>query len=332
MTTTAVRPGLLAALSPFTPVGWTSGGTPVYAAQGGRGGGGIQFAVGDDDGADPEFDDEHDDAEDDDEDEPAARGRQRRTTQGDGDDGDEDWTPPDRNSYERLTSALKRANSEAGKRRRVGKVMDRLGISDLDTWLTERGIDPTTGQPYGSDVVDPGDADDEPAGRRADDYEREEDVRPRRDDDERTARQRDRQTARQILTAEQRGRAAARDELMPAMAELAARTAMRDAGFTGTPQQLEKMLRTIDPDTIEFDFDGGSFELVGIEEAIEELRTDFPERFEARTNGRAARRTTANGRATRGAREVDGGDRGRQPRKALGWAEQMVAQMERRGR
>lgn len=318
--------------SPFTPLGWTTGGTPVYPAQGGRGnGGGIDFIVGDDDGPDPEFDDdrdEDDDEDDEQDDDPRARRRPARRDDGEGDE----WTPPDRDSYERLTTALKRANSEAGRRRRVGKEMERLGITDLSTWLTERGIDPATGHPFGNDVVSPGDGDldEQPDGRRrrTDEYGYEREPEPR--DDDRTARQRDREVARQVLTAEQRGRAAARDELMPVLAEYAARTALRDAGFTGTKAQLERALRSIDPGTLDLDLDGDSFELVGIDEAIEELRNDLPGFFEDRGEHRTTR---PGGRTSRGARDVDGGDRGRQRAKPQQtWAEKMAEQMARRGR
>lgn len=343
-------------LSPYTPVGWTVSGIPVYPAQGGRSGGGVQFAVGDDDGDDPEFDDEQDG--DDDRLPASMRGKASRAkttrsrAQADDDDDDDDdddqdddadeddpddgWTPPDRDAYERLTTALKRANGEAGKRRRVGKAMDKLGIDDFETWLTARGIDPGTGRPIGSDVVDPDADDTEGDGYGPDgDYEREDDVRRPSAADER---KRDRDTARQLLAAEQRGRRAERETMMPILAEVTARNALRAAGFVGTDSQLERALRTIDHDAIELDMDDSGFELLGIEEAIEGLREDFPTFFEAPKTRRTreVRETRPNdarrSRTTGGARAVDGGDRGRQPRKALGWAEQMVAQMEQRGR
>lgn len=325
--------------SPYTPITWTVGGQPIYPAQGGRGGGGIQFAVGDDSGADPEFDDEQDDEHDEDDDEQdddersAGRQRTRRqATDEDGDEDDPDWQPPTREAWERVQGALKRANGEAGKRRRMGKAMEKLGIDDLGTWLTGRGIDPETGEPFGTDVVGTGDEQDEPD----DGYERE----PAPRETERDARQRDRQTARQILAAEQRGRATARDEVMPILAEYAARTALRDAGFVGTPKQLERALRSIDPATLDLEMDGDSFELIGIDEAIDELRDDLPEYFEqpaarrrtatGATTARAAR--TATTRTRGGARDVDGGERGRQPKAARSWQDKVAEQMAQRGR
>lgn len=345
--------------SPYTPIGYTGGGTPVYGAQGGRGGGGVQFVVGDDDGDDPDFDDEPGEDDDDEDDDPdrlpdsmrgkasrakSARGNARTRAQadddedddqdddgdGDEDDQDDDWTPPDRDSYERLTTALKRANGEAGKRRRVGKVMDKLGIDDLTTWLTARGIDPETGQPFGADVV--GTEDDDTDGLGEDgDYERE--PAPQSAAAER---KRDREIARQVLAAEQRGRRTERDTMLPILAEQAARLALADAGFTGTASQMERALRTLDHDAIELDMDDASFELVGIEEEIERLKEDFPTFFEPRRTRAARERETrpnnARARTRSGARDVDGGERGRQPRKPQTWAEQMVAQMENRGR
>lgn len=332
--------------SPFTPIGYTPGGTAIYPAQGGRGGGGISFAVGDDEGDDPEFDDEQDNEQDEDDDEqddePAARKRTARRNQradesGENDEGDDDWQPPTREAWERVTGSLKRANSEAGKRRRVGKMMDKLGIDDLSTWLTARGIDPETGAPFGNDVVDPADDGDgtDPADEYG--YEREDTPPRRRADDDRDARTRDRQIARQLLTAEQRGRAAARDEMMPILAEYAARTALRDAGFIGTPRQLERALRSIDPGSLDLSLTDDGFELVGIEDEIAALQDDFPDYFKDATSAGSTRRSatsrTADRRATSrtrgGAREVDGGERGRQPAKPRGWKEQIAEQMAR---
>jgi len=340
MTTTAVKPGLRAAsASPYTPIAYTVLGVPVYSAQGGRSGGSrIEFAVGDDEGDDPEFDDDDDsgrdadddaDDDDDDEDEPAARkarrGRQQQDDGEDEDGEDADWTPPDRATWDRVTGSLKRANAEAGKRRRIGKYADKLGIDDFGTWLTERGIDPETGHPYGDDVVDPRDdtAD-------VDQYEDD----PRRGDDERSRRQRDKEHARAVLTAERRGEQKAREELMPILAEHAARLALRDAGFTGDDRQLRRIMRTIDPDELDLDLDGDSFELLGIEEAITQLQEDFPNLFEERKPAR--RRTAATARtatrASRGARDVDGGGRGRQQAAPKTWEEKIAAQMFERGR
>ena len=324
-----ISPARLQFQAPFTPIAWTPGGTAIYPAQGGRGGGGITFAVGDDNGSDPEFDDEQDDEQDDeddeqddDDDEPAAHQRTSRRGQQADDEGDDDWQPPTREAWERVTGSLKRANSEAGTRRRVGKLMDKLGIDDLSTWLTARGIDPETGAPFGNDVVDPDDGDGLDDGDEFG-YEQEGTTRRRADDD----RARDRQTARQLLTAEQRGRAAARDEMMPILGEYAARSALRDAGFIGNPRQLERALRSIDPGSLELDLTDDGFELVGIDEAIAELQDDFPDLFEKSRQQTRRTATKATSRTRGGAREVDGGERGRQPAKPRSWKEQIAEQM-----
>jgi hypothetical protein len=308
------------------PIGLTTSGEPVWAARGAA----IEFAVGDDDGRpDDELfngadDDDDEDDDDSDEDErPAVRTRKRTTS---GDDDSNDWTPPDRESWERMQTALKRANGEAGKRRRFGKLMDRLGIDDPEAWLSERGIDPATGLPYGGDVVDPRDDTED------DGYEREDDVRRRGDRDERDERTRDRELTRQVRTAEQRGRTAERDRLMPALLESSARLALREAGFSGNKSQLDRMLRTIDPRDLEVDVTADDVELVGIDEEVERLKEDFPEFFRteeppARRRAAANGRTASNGGRPRGAREVDGGNRGRQPAAPRGWKEQAVAQM-----
>jgi len=332
--------------NPFAPVGYTTGGQPVYPAQGGRGGGGVDFSVRDDDDS-PDFDDDRDDDDDDDDEDeevPASmRGRRPARAKADDDEDDEDdpddegaeedgWTPPTRESWDRVQSALKRANNEAGKRRRVGKTMDKLGIDDLATWLTQRGIDPENGQPFGDDVVSPDDQDGDGYGPDGD-YEREPE-QPQPVDQ----RKRDREIARQVLAAEQRGRRAERDVVLPILAEQAARLALADAGFTGTASQMQRALRTLDHDAIELDMDDSGFELLGIEEEIERLKEDFPTFFEPRRTSRARERETRsnNDRAATtprrsgvrgGARAADGGDRGRQARAPKGWAEQMVERM-----
>jgi hypothetical protein len=304
------------------PIGWTTSGEPVWAARGAAGG--IQIAVGDDDGTpdDDLFDDDEDGDEpdeDDDEDEAPAARKRRRQRDDEDDDGDTDWTPPTREAFRRMEEALKKANGEAGKRRRFGKLMDRLGIDDPEAWLTQRGINPEDGLPYGDDVVDPRDDVDE-------DFQ---------EDDRRRDRNRDREIARAVRTAEQRGRNTTRDELMPVIMELTARDQLREAGFSGTKAQMARMLRSIDPNDLDVEVDSDGFELVGMDDEIERLREEFPQLFgdaeeepRRRRTGRAApggNRTTAT--RTRGARDVDGGNRGRQPAAPRGWAAQAVDQL-----
>lgn len=328
--------------NPFTPIGYTTGGQPVYGVQGGRvSGGSINFDVRDDDGSadfdeDDDTDDDDDDEQDDEQDD-APRGRRRAANTEDDDSAEDDpeWEPPTRDSWERVQGALKRANAEAGKRRRVGKTMDKLGITDLATWLTERGIDPESGQPYGQDVVGTDDDDAEGDGYEEDgSYEREETARGRAESAREVAR-RDKENARRMLAAEQRGRAAEREALLPILAETTARQSLRDAGFTGTASQLDRVLRMVDPASIDVEFDDTGFELVGMDDAIEEIKADFPEFFEDRTARRrttAATARTARSRPRGGAREVDGGGKGRQPQKTGDWRDKIMEQMQQRGR
>lgn len=308
MTTNTTRPGLRA----VDPIGHTTLGVPVYPARGGRGSG-ITFAVGDDSGPDPDFDDTDDEDEDDDDDDDDAdgdeqpRGRQQRQAQ-----GDDGYVPPSREAVERMEQALKRANGEAAKRRRIAKDMERLGITDLGSWLASRGLDPETGQPIGDDVVDPDTLDDEPDGQQQE---------PRT-----PARRDDRQVVKQLMAAEQRGRTAARDQFVPLLAQQAAENALLRAGFRGN---LDVALRFIRPDLVDVEVDDESFEVVGIDEQIEELRESFPQMFQQAERERPEPRTGRPARRTGGARVVDGGDRGRQKAQPKTWAEQMAAQLDR---
>lgn len=331
MTTSTLMPGLRAAS--LTPLGLVHG-VPVYGLQGGRSGGGISFAVGPDDhdpdlGDDDDEDDDDDDDDADDEDEPRGRSRARRSRDDDDDDADQDddgddWTPPTRDQWQRVQGALKKANGEAGKRRRLAKDMDRLGITDLPTWLSARGLDPETGQPYGDDVVDPDEQDD----GIFDDHV-----------DPRDQRQRDRKYARDVTAAERRGAQRARDELVPILAQSAAVNALRDAGFTGNQARLERALRLIDASQLDVEMDGANFDIQGLDEQIEEIKSEFPEFFR-RDGMEDARRgqRTSNRASTRrsSSRDVDGGTGGRASGKPKTWAEQALGQMNlstgRRGR
>lgn len=329
MTISTVRPGLSAApASPYTPVGYVNG-TPIFSLRGGRSGGGIQFAVGDDSGDDPEFDEDDDGDEDDEDDEPENEpaGRKPRRGQPADDDGDTDWTPPTRESFTRMEAALERANKEAARNRRAGKAMKDLGIDDLPTYLTERGIDPITGKPYGADVVDPDDEGDghdneslldEPRGGRR-------------------AATSDRDIVRQIRTARERGRKDAMDQLTPILAQQAAENAMRLAGFDGDQGELELALRMIDTRNVDVEIDADGFDIVGIDEQVEAIRQTMPRLFKqengpsVKNRTREDRTAAAPVRRRTGAAAVDGGGRGRQQAKPQTWEEQMAAQLDRFG-
>lgn len=324
MTISTIQPGMRAALaSPFTPIAVING-TPVYPLQGGRSGGGIQIVAGDADGNDDDEllddDDEEDDGDEDDEpgedEEPAPRRGHKQADDADGD-----------GAMARMEAALKKANNEAAKYRRAGKAMQKLGIEDLTTWLTERGIDPETGRPYGDDVVDPDDTGDD------DLYE---DPTPRRD-----SKKADRDAVRAIRAAEARAEARAREKYVPILAQQAATLALREAGFSGSPAKMDRLLRLIDPNDLDIVMDGDEFEIEGIDEAVAQIQDDFPELFDGeQPTRRAAAKSTTTGtgrprtaaRRASGARDVDGGERGRPAKKTGTWVDAIVAQMDKRGR
>jgi hypothetical protein len=333
MTLSTVQPGMRAALaSPFTPIAVING-TPIYPMQGGRSGGGIQIVTGDDDGTPDDDlldgDDEDDDGEDDDEadepdedEKPARRGRKA-------DDGDGDG------ALARMEAALKKANSTAAKYRRAGRALERLGIDDLPTYLTERGIDPESGRPYGEDVVDPDDTGDTGDG----------DLFDERPTERRDTRKSDRDTVRAVRAAKTAAEARARETYVPILAQQAATLALREAGFKGNRAKMDKVLRLIDPNDLDIVLDGDEFEIEGLDDAISAIQDDFPELFKAvdeddddRPARRTAAKTTGTGRPrtparrASGARDVDGGERGRPAKKQGGWVEQIVAQMDKRGR
>lgn len=324
MTSSTVQPGLRAVgASPYTPIGYVNG-TPIYPLAGGRGRGDISFAVGPDD-RDPEFstaDDDDDIDEDDDEpdDEPDPRGTARRGQPQDPNAAD--WTPPTREAFERMETALKRANGTAAKHRRAGKTMDKLGIDDLPSWLAERGIDPDTGQTIGSDVVDPDALDDESGDDRPDPQ------------DQRSNRRSDQELVRQTLAARKRAETAAQERYMPLLAQQSAENALLRAGFRGDTDEMNLILRLVDPAQVDVILDDDGFDITGIDEQVEVISAKFPQLFkqapsrddDERPN---ARRTPVR---RRGASAVDGGNGGRQPAKQQGWAERALSQMHFRDR
>lgn len=345
MTTSTVQPGMRAATapaSPYTPIAVING-TPIYALRGGRSGGGIAIVAGDADGDDDDelLGDADDDDDDDDESDelpevmrgkakkaaPRKTTRSRADVEDDEDDADEDADEDDTpGAIRRMEDALKRANSTAAKYRRAGKLMTKLGIEDLPTYLTSVGIDPETGRPFGSDVIDPDDEDDD-EGDLFDEFEPRDDRRSR--DDEK---KRDRDTVRAIRTAEKRAEAKVRAELVPILAQTAATNALRAAGFKGSEARLERLLRMIDPEDLDINIDAGTFEIEGLDEQVAELQDEFPELFPAPVEARSTRTggtRTRPARRASGAAEVDGGGRGRPAKKAGGWAEQVIARMDR---
>jgi hypothetical protein len=348
VTTTLTKPGLAALFGPYTPIGHTSWG-PVYSVSGGRRASQFEFAVGDDDGEDPDFDDDDDDDEDGDEDDgPAANDRDRdipasmrgkskkqRTQPDDQDDdgqGDEDdvtngdggYVPPSKEVWDNVENALKRANNEAARRRRVGNLMTKLGIppgQEME-WFRERGIDPDTGDAIetptrrtngatANDDTDNADADGEPDDRQ--------------DDGQNQPRDADgRYTKADIERAAIRAEARTQGRYEAALIETAAEAQLRAEGWNGT--NIATALRFIDAREVEVTFDDeGRMEILGITEQIDDMKAEFPTWF------RKARQPAADTpptRQARGARQVDGADRGRAATNApKGWAEQMSDRM-----
>jgi len=332
MATSTVQPGLQAVFaSPYTPIG-TINGTPIYRIGGARGGG-VQIVVDDSDGDDlGDEDDDDDDEEDEPEADPQARRRTTRRGQPQDDDGeaDGDAEPDERDAVlGRMETALRKANREAATRRTFGKSMKKLGIEDgnLDSWLIERGIDPETGDPIGDGPLHPVGEDeqgDDP-GDSGDPYEeyREAPQLSRRDQ-----LKADRAVVQQVMKAERRGEQKALERLTPILAQQAAEAALRAAHFNGDAEKLAMALRFIDPAQIDVEIDDEGYDVVGIDEQVAELQEQFPELFRTKeTPARRASRAAGAGGRARGARDVDGGDRGRQPQAPRTWAEKMADQL-----
>lgn len=176
--------------------------------------------------------------------------------------------------------------------------MEKLGIEDLPSFLLERGIDPETGDPIRGDD-DTGD-EGEPAANGARRGRTQADI------------------IREMKQAETRGedRAAARYE--GALLAYAAEAALRGAGWKGS--DLGLMLRLVDHRAMSIEFDDANDPIVyGLDEQVEAIRREFPDRF----HGQEPERETRRPRRRAGAREIDGGDRGRPKPRQTGWLQQL---------
>lgn len=92
---------------------------------------------------------------------------------------------------------------------------------------------------------------------------------------------------------------AATDKYRPALVKQAARAALLEAGLVDpTPERLKKVLRLIDTQGVDIDDDG---EVAGLEDQVEELKTDYPEFFTA-PEGRRVARVNGAGRKAAGAK------------------------------
>lgn len=301
----------------LTPIGYIDG-APVWPALGGRAGGGLSFLVDDKDGDEPDdFDegdepddeddldpDEGDEEPDDDEDRP--RSRQRREQEPD-DEPDVDWEPPTRAQWDKVQEALSRNNNEMRKRRMAGKVFEKIGLTseeDFSDWLLERGIDPENGERVEGL---PDDTDHEAQGR-------------------------------QILSqrrAEERGQLKAEAKYRPALVQFAAAAALSEAGYAGN--DIGPILRMLDIEGIEIEFERGEPVLYGLDDQVADLKKTLPQLFRKaapadadaekpprRTNNRSGRSST--GRT--GARGIDGGgSEGRRTAKPMTWLQQADRQL-----
>jgi hypothetical protein len=305
---TNTKPGLALVDPPYSPViGHTSHG-PIFRAAGGRGGSGIDFIVGDDDGDDPDFDDEDDDTDEDEDDDP--RDRRRRWREDEGNEDAVEWTPPDRATFEAMETALQRANREAMNRRKVGKVMDKLGITDtssLEDFLRSRGLDPETGQRSDDD---------------GDGYETEVRDEPAADTKAKGTITKA-QYERDKLRAEQRGASRAEAKYKDATTLLAAESALRTAGWSGNDINLA--LKLIDPEQVDINMNEGELSIDGLEEQVAAIKDEFPSWFRPTNADRNVNRR----REPAGARAIDGGNKDRPPPRKLGWADKLSRQIDR---
>jgi hypothetical protein len=89
---------------------------------------------------------------------------------------------------------------------------------------------------------------------------------------------------------------ATRGEMLPVVIKHAATSALRDAGFTfpddrdERAKKLKRALKLMDVEDVEIDDDG---EVLGLEDAIDELKAEWPELF-AKTNGTRQRKRPGN--------------------------------------
>lgn len=299
-------------------IGYDRDGRTIWASAGGRGLG-IEFAVDDKEGDEPDDFDEDDGDEDDGEYEIEDRDDDEGDEDDDeGDDeADEDprqrrrrdrqqdrWEPPTQSEWEKLQEAQRRNNGELQRNREARKILNRLGVKDASEFadfLIERGIDPD-----GGSLLD-GNADADTDARRQ-------------------------EIAVQHRRAEQRGAEREAARYRPAVVQFAAADAFRDAGFTGS--SLNRVLRLLDVDQVDVEFDDhGEVVVYGLDDQVKTIKADLPELFKPRRERRNRDEETADEeprrhprlregrRVAAGARAVDGGDRGRAPRKALGWLE-----------
>lgn len=232
--------------------------------------------------------------------------------------GDEPDDPPPatptRPSYKQLLEENKklqagnaRNNQELAKRRRVAQWMERHGITDLDQWLTDQGIDKETGLPLeGTGKVSPSPTEPLPAPPAAPNN-------PPASDENGKPPGPDQAEIQRLVQLEVEKRGAQADEradrLTLALKHTAIETGLTKASFVGT---VETAMRVIDMSKVEVDEDG---KITGVDDAVQALRAEIPEWF---------RRRPAAPSPPRDGGSVDGGDKGK-PRPAKPkWEDQIV--------
>lgn len=283
------KPGLRAAGTHPTPIGYRASGTPIFLAAGGSG---VSVAP-DDDAAERELFGERDDEDGDpDGDDP--------------DDGeDPGYEPPDQTTWEQMQrdlAAQRASNSQGGRLARMLRDND----IDMSEVYAKLGIDPKSGKK--ADPAD--DPADEPEPQPANQPERDGARVPSKAEIDKVvadavAKSVEREVAKATATTEKRFKAP--------LKTLAVRAALADAEWSG--KDLTRVLKMIDDDEIEVTDDG---DVVGVVEQIESIKEEFPEWFQGRRRQAPQPRRAA---------DIDGGER-RAPAKQLSWKERAAARLD----
>jgi hypothetical protein len=222
-------------------------------------------------------------------------------------DADSSWKPPTKEEWDRLNKAKKQVTAESIRRKRM---------------LREAGIDPATGERF-RDARDDDDADRRPPKKRRDDDD-DTDVRDRRTNSKSRRRDEDdddyddRRSRRKAKTydeedleelAAKRARRLADREVARVEAESEKRmfaligsvnSELSEAGFSG---KMDRAMRLIDWSNVDVDTDG---EVIGLDDEVAKLKSDFPEMFGNRR--RRTTRTTTTDNVRKSTRDDDDDD------------------------
>lgn len=145
--------------------------------------------------------------------------------------------------------------------------------------------------------------------RQADD---EDDLDDAEDDEDGSGKRSDRKELKRLLA---RAEARVEARYKPALVKQAAKSALVDAGFSG--EITNRTMGLLDLDSLEVDEDG---EVVGLDEAIEELKEDLPQLF------KRSHRGTAKSSGSTGRKSLDGGVK-KTAKKPQSHAEILAAQL-----